>query len=93
MFPQRLDVDLAFEAFSVSASIPLAPAERAYRRLAERNAVSRARDEDPSLRPCLKIRVVCPDCSAPIYYLTAYARDGEWLRGCRRCRHEFPVEV
>ena len=93
MLPRRLGVDLDFEHFSVSASLPMTSLERAYRSLAERNLESRLRDHYPSLRPCLKVRVVCPACKAKIYSLTSISRGGELLRVCRKCRHEFPVEV
>lgn len=93
MFPKRLDFDLSFETFNVSGSLPLTHVARAFGRLEERNREARLRDEIPSLRPCLAVRVVCPCCKASIFKLTSIDRDGELLRACRSCGSEFPVEV
>lgn len=93
MIPKQLDIDLEFDSFSVSGSFPLEGLSRAFEGLVRRNAESRARDEDPSLRPYFLVRIQCPFCAAPVFQLTAVERDGERLRACRCCRAEFPVGV
>ena len=77
----------------VSAILSLEPVARWFQSLSDRNAEARAQDEDPSLRPCRSIRVKCPACAAPIFFLTAFVREGELLRACRCCRTEFQVEM
>jgi len=93
VFPRRLDIDLSFDAFSVSTTVPTMALARAFDRLVFRNAEARARDEDPTLRPYLLIRIQCPFCAAPVFQLTSVEREGELLRACRCCRSEFPVGV
>jgi hypothetical protein len=91
MFPERLDIDFGFESFCFKTSVPLTALDRAFGRLEARNEESRARDKHPHLRPCLRVRVRCLECAAPVYCLTSVVRRGELLRACRSCRSEFPV--
>lgn len=93
MWPKQLDIDLAFEGFSFAASVPLGFIERSFNGLVERNALSRAQDADPSLRPMLRVRIQCVQCCAPIFLLTVVERDGVQVRACRQCRTEFPLEA
>jgi len=91
LLPRRLDFDVCFDAFSVSASIPLGSVEDALNDLVRHNITTRERDDcGPSV---VSVRVVCPGCRAPVFCLTRVERNGELLRACRRCGHEFPVEV
>lgn len=64
-----------------------------FQSLVSSNEESRARDEDPELRPFRSIRVICPCCSASVFHLTAVQRSEGLFRACRRCRSEFPVDL
>lgn len=89
----EISVDTRIAGQTVSATLSLETAARWFRDLSERNAESRARDEDPSLRPCRSVRVCCPTCSAPIFFLTSVVRGFELRRACRACRSEFAVDL
>jgi hypothetical protein len=91
MFPRQLDIDVGIDGFRVAASIPLTPIEEMWNALVARNALARARDADPALRPILRVRVLCVDCHAPIYHLTVIARESGPMRVCRRCGSEFSL--
>jgi hypothetical protein len=90
-WPETLDIDLDFGGFGISANIPLSPFEEAFSSLQWSNREARARDEHPELRPCIRVRIECPDCGAPIFQLTAVVREGELMRACRCCRSEFSL--
>jgi hypothetical protein len=92
MFPKQLDIDIAFDGFSLAASVPLTPIERAWKALVARNALSRSRDDDPTIG-MLRVRVQCVECCAPIFLLTVVDREGVRVRACRQCRAEFPLEA
>jgi len=93
MFPKQLDIDVALDGFRLAATVPLTPIEAWWNQLVERNALSRARDEDPSLRPAIRVRVACVECCAPIYFLTLVEQGGEMFRACRKCGAEFSLAV
>jgi len=90
--PSSVSFDVSVGEFETSLAFSLESAARWFQDLSFRNAEARARDEDPSLRLCRSVRVQCPACRAPIFFLTAVERGGGLVRACRRCRSEFSVE-
>ena len=90
--PSTVSFDVSVGGFETSMAFSLESAARWFGDLAFRNAEARARDEDPSFLPCRSVRVQCPTCRAPIFFLTAVERGDGVVRACRRCRSEFSVE-
>lgn len=86
-----ISVGIDVGGHEVSASLSLGRVIDWFGGLGERNAESRARDEDPSLRHYRSVRISCPSCRASVYSLTRVVRGIEMLRACRSCRSEFPV--
>ena len=89
----RVAIGLSHEGHELGLEFSLAPLQAWWKRLAERNARSRALDEG-LLRPAvLRVRVRCPSCRAGFVFLTALVVDGEYVRACRRCHVFFAIDV
>lgn len=87
-----LSLSLAADGREV-ASVPLAPVLGWFWRLCSSNEEFFAREDDPELRPCRVVRVICPDCSAPVFCLTSIeTASGAARRACRRCGSSFPAD-
>jgi hypothetical protein len=84
----NMHVDLAFEAFELSADLPLTPVLDWWADLKMTN--SRAREAEGRLP--LKVRVVCPSCASGPTHLTSVSEDGAVRRACRICHCRFDVE-
>ena len=91
MSKSELGVSLKLGGLMFDMSVPVSNFAEAFDSLRSHNDELRARAEDPELRPYRKIRIVCPNCNAPVFFLTAIDRPDGKVRACRKCRSEFPV--